>query len=74
VASLSIRTRLILVMNLLVAAVGATVGSLRVGWRVRDNVTLTLGVENVTNEDYRIHGSGLNAPGRNVVFGLEMPF
>jgi len=74
VASLSIRTRLILVMNLLVAAVGATVGWVGVGWRVRDNVTLTLGVENVTNEEYRIHGSGLNAPGRNVVFGLEMPF
>ena len=53
---------------------GYVIGSLRVGWRVRDNVTLTLGVENITDEDYRIHGSGQNEPGRNVVLGLEMTF
>jgi len=50
------------------------VGSLRFGWRVQDNVTLTFAVENFTDEDYRIHGSGLNEPGRNFVFGLEMTF
>jgi len=53
---------------------GYVVGSVRLGWRVQDNTTLTFAVENVTNEDYRIHGSGLNEPGRNFVFGLEMTF
>ncbi len=50
------------------------VGTVRFGWRVQENTTLTFAVENITNEDYRIHGSGLNEPGRNVVFGLEMTF
>ena len=40
----------------------------------RDDLTLTFAVENVTNEGYRIHGSGVNEPGRNFVFGLEMTF
>ncbi len=46
--------------------------ALRAGWRVVEGVHLTFAVENVTNADYRIHGSGLNEPGRNFIFGLEM--
>ncbi len=53
---------------------GHAVLSLRGGWQVHDNVRLTLAIENVTDEDYRVHGSGLNEPGRNFVFGLEVTY
>ncbi|MFU8847494.1 MAG: TonB-dependent receptor [Opitutales bacterium] len=33
------------------------------GWQVNDDLKLTLGLENLTNEDYRIHGSGQNEQG-----------
>lgn len=47
---------------------------LRSGWSLRDDLSLTLGVENLTDEDYRIHGSGVNRPGRNLVAGLSWSF
>ena len=34
-------------------------------------VTLDLGLENITDEDYRVHGSGSNRPGRSLVVGLR---
>jgi len=46
----------------------------RGGWRIDENVNLTLALENVTDENYRIHGSGQNEPGRNFVVGLEITF
>ena len=49
-----------------------TVLHLRSDWRVTDRVTLSLAVENLTDADYRIHGSGVNEPGRNVVASLAM--
>ena len=51
---------------------GYTVVSLRGGVEVNENVTLTAAVENLTNEDYRIHGSGVNEPGTNVVIGMNL--
>ncbi len=51
---------------------GYAVLSLRPGWRVDEHTSLTFAIENVTNEDYRIHGSGLNEPGRNFILGLEV--
>lgn len=33
------------------------------GWQVNDHLELTLGLENLTDEDYRIHGSGQNEQG-----------
>jgi hemoglobin/transferrin/lactoferrin receptor protein len=53
---------------------GYEVLALRGGYRVTRNVDLTWAIENVTNEDYRIHGSGINEPGRNFIFGIEMRF
>ena len=35
---------------------------------------LLLGVENITDENYRVHGSGLNRPGRNLVIGASWSF
>jgi hemoglobin/transferrin/lactoferrin receptor protein len=44
---------------------------LRSDWRVNDHITLSLAVENLTDEDYRIHGSGLNEPGRNLMVSFD---
>ena len=51
---------------------GYTVVTLRGGVEVSENVTLTAAIENLTNEDYRIHGSGVNEPGTNVVLGVNL--
>ncbi len=53
---------------------GYTLATIRGGWRVTDALTLTAGVENVFDEDYRIHGSGQNEPGVNFIFGAEFRF
>ncbi len=45
---------------------------LRGGWRVNEHADVRVGLENVTDEDYRIHGSGLNRPGRSLLFGLTL--
>lgn len=50
------------------------VADIRTGWLCTDNLTLSLSVENITNEDYRIHGSGVNEPGRNLVLAAEWIF
>ena len=53
---------------------GYGVISLRAGWRPRPNLTVTLALENITDEDYRIHGSGLNEPGRGLIGTLDWRF
>lgn len=47
---------------------------LRAGWTPCRGATLSAAVENLTNEDYRIHGSGLNEPGRSLVLTAEFRF
>jgi hemoglobin/transferrin/lactoferrin receptor protein len=37
-------------------------------------MTVIAAVENLTDEDYRIHGSGLNEPGRNFIIGADLRF
>lgn len=53
---------------------GYTVYEIRTGWNCTDDLALSLAVENITDEDYRIHGSGLNEPGRNIVFSANWIF
>ena len=48
--------------------------ALRGGWTVMEGLQLTLALENATDEDYRIHGSGVNEPGRNVVLQADWTF
>lgn len=48
--------------------------SLYAGWEPTDSTRVTFAVENVFDEDYRIHGSGVNEPGRNYVAQLEYRF
>ncbi len=53
---------------------GYAVLNLRSGWKLTENLTVSAAVENLTNEDYRIHGSGQNEPGTNVVLSTDWRF
>ena len=53
---------------------GYAVWNLRAGWRPCKNATISAAIENLANEDYRIHGSGINEPGRNFVLSAEVRF
>lgn len=53
---------------------GYVVFDLRGGWRVSDDLDVWVGLENVTNADYRIHGSGVNEPGRNFILAADWTF
>lgn len=51
---------------------GYVVLSARGGFKLGKHVALDVGLENLTDEDYRVHGSGLNRPGRSLVVGLTL--
>lgn len=51
---------------------GYDVLHLRAGYRLSRHADLLAALENLTDENYRIHGSGLNEPGFNVVLGLDL--
>jgi len=53
---------------------GYTVCDIRAGWDCSDSLALSVAVENITDEDYRIHGSGLNEAGRNFIVAVEGTF
>ncbi len=53
---------------------GYTVYDVRAGWRWTDALALSVAVENVADEDYRVHGSGINEPGRNVIVSADCTF
>lgn len=53
---------------------GYAVGKLRAGWRPTPPLALTVALENFTDEDYRIHGSGLNEPGLNLIVSADYRF
>ena len=48
---------------------GYLVASIRGGFQVTDYLEVNAALENITDEDYRIHGSGVNQPGINAIFG-----
>jgi len=51
-----------------------TVYDLRTGWNITENMKLSAAIENLADEDYRIHGSGVNEPGRNLVLAANLRF
>ena len=53
---------------------GYTTATIRGGWQAYEGLLITAAVENVFDEDYRIHGSGQNEPGVNFVIGAEVSF
>lgn len=50
------------------------VWDVRGGFQLTDSTEITLGLENILDEDYRVHGSGSNRPGINLIFGLRLRF
>jgi hemoglobin/transferrin/lactoferrin receptor protein len=42
------------------------------GWQATDHLELTAGLENISDEDYRNHGSGQNEAGFNMIFGAKV--
>ena len=50
---------------------GYTVAHLRGGLKFGESLELALALENLTGRDYRVHGSGVNEPGRNLLMTLS---
>ncbi|MCH2060963.1 MAG: TonB-dependent receptor [Verrucomicrobiales bacterium] len=48
--------------------------NIRSGFQVNEQLLLTAGIENITDEEYRAHGSGQNEPGINFVIGASLQF
>lgn len=44
---------------------------LHAGWQATENLLVTAGLENITDVDYRNHGSGNNEPGFNAILGIR---
>lgn len=53
---------------------GFTIYTLRGGYRFDEHVAASASVENISDKDYRFHGSGQNEPGVNAVIGLELTY
>lgn len=53
---------------------GYTVLNLRSGWELNRTLTLSAAVTNLTDQNYRVHGSGLNEAGRNFIVTLDARF
>lgn len=53
---------------------GYEIITFRGGWEINPYITLSAALENLTDEDYRIHGSGLNEAGRNLILTLDCRF
>ena len=51
---------------------GYAVVTLRGAARLHDRLRVTLAVDNLTNESYRIHGSGIDGAGLSAVVGMEV--
>lgn len=53
---------------------GYGIVSVRSGWEFREDISLYCSLENILDKDYRVHGSGVNEPGRNLVVSIEYRF
>jgi hemoglobin/transferrin/lactoferrin receptor protein len=53
---------------------GYAVFSVRSGVELSRSVRVLLALENIADKDYRILGSGMNEPGRNIVLSLDLGF
>ena len=47
---------------------------LRAGRFLGENASVALAAENLADVDYRVHGSGLNGPGRNFILSFDYDF
>lgn len=51
---------------------GYVVESVHAGWQVNEALSFNAGLENLSDENYRVHGSGQNSPGLNAIFGVKV--
>ncbi|HEX6812123.1 MAG TPA: TonB-dependent receptor [Planctomycetota bacterium] len=51
-----------------------TTWTIRGGCRISERADFEVALENITDVDYRVHGSGSNSPGRNLVLGMRVVF
>jgi hemoglobin/transferrin/lactoferrin receptor protein len=47
---------------------------LRAGWAINDHLQLIAAIDNITDENYRVHGSGQNSPGRSFILSATASF
>ncbi|MBI2903621.1 MAG: TonB-dependent receptor [Candidatus Methylomirabilis oxyfera] len=53
---------------------GSVTANVRLGWEISERFRARLAVENVFDQPYREHGSGIDAPGINAMVSLEARF
>ncbi len=53
---------------------GYTVFSCRGGFKLTEALSISAALENIADKDYRVHGSGLNEAGRNLIVSTEYVF
>jgi len=53
---------------------GFTIFGLSGGVKINENTRWSLSLENLGDKNYRVHGSGLNGPGFNIVSTVELNF
>ncbi len=53
---------------------GWVTANIRLGWDIDERLRARLAVENLFDQRYRDHGSGINAPGINAIVSLEARF
>jgi hemoglobin/transferrin/lactoferrin receptor protein len=59
---------------LYIKTAGFATMNLRGGIAISENVSLHLALMNLLDRNYRVHGSGLDAPGTNFYFGMRFSF
>ena len=53
---------------------GFAVVDIRAGWRIKNRLSLIGAIDNVADENYRVHGSGQNSPGRSFILTASLDF
>jgi len=53
---------------------GYTIWNASCGRQIDERTNLELALENITDIDYRVHGSGANMPGRSFIIGMRTIF
>lgn len=53
---------------------GFTVFGITAGMELEEGVHLVAAIENLGDKDYRVHGSGVNQPGRNLILAVDFWF
>ena len=48
--------------------------NLRANYKVNKNIDLQMAIENISDKNYRVFGSGISASGRNVLFAIKGNF